>query len=263
MIEVTYTNGKGTSTCLLPENYNELSGKQVIDICKLFFSSIPLSVARVEALRILLKKNPYSFFRITIEAKAGLLEYIDWVFEKNGLTNQFLPVYRPMYGLKGTFYGPASDWDNLIMAEWSACEVYYEWMISGEKDDALDHLIAVLYRKGKKGYDKAKDPDGDIRVPYNHHETGYWAKQIAKWPMALKMGILMWYDGCREMMINTYDVFDSGSAPSDVKAPGMFELIRGLCGNRYGSFDAVEQMNVHKALREMELLKAEAAKLPK
>lgn len=263
MIEITYSSSKGLTTHILPENYNELSGKQVLAICRLFFSSVPIDIARLEALRILLSKSRYSFFRMSLEAKCGLLEYVEWVFEKNGLTNQFLPVYRPKFGLHGSFYGPASDWDNLTMSEWSACEVYYEWMISGEKEDALDHLIAVLYRKGKKGYDKAKDTDGDIRVQYNHNETGYWAKKVARWPMPVKLAILMWYDGCREMMISTYDVFDDGAAPADVKAPGMFELIRGLCGTRYGSFDAVEQMNVHKALREMEILKSEAAKIPK
>ncbi|MBV9989384.1 MAG: hypothetical protein JO301_17020 [Chitinophagaceae bacterium] len=254
MVEILYTAGKRNKKATLPENYNELSRRQVIAISRLFLVGYPPDVAQLEALRILLNRSLIGLYRIPLQAKSAMLEHVDWVFARNGLTRQFLPRYR-------RFYGPAGEWDNLTMGEWSNCEVYYEWMVNDRDENAINYLIAVLYRRRKKQYPVKLDPDGDLRVPYNHHETAYWAAKISRWPIAVKMGILNWYDGCREYVINSYDVFEPGTTEEEKKAPGMMEVIRGMCGATYGSFDQVEKMNVHKALREMEILKQEAAKL--
>lgn len=261
MIEFIYTGRLKNRSFTIPESYNELSGKQLIALAKVFQGSMSVPVAELEALRILLKLSRIRFYFISIEAIESMLEHIQWIFEKNTLTKQLIPCYRHKYPWNAKFYGPSSDWDNLTMAEWSACEVYYEWMINNHHPRAMDFLIAVLYRVPKKKYNIKLDPEGDIRVEYNHHETDYWSQIIAKWPSTVKMSIITWYDGCREAMVNNYDVFESGTSEQDKKSPGMFELIRGLCGTRYGGFEKVEKMNVHKALREMELLKEEAEKI--
>lgn len=261
MIEFISTVRRKVKTFRIPENYNELSREQLMKLSMLFLTEIPVDVAQMEALRILLKKSRIKFFLMPLDVKAGMLEHIEWVLRRNGLTRQFLPTYRPIWAPWEKFYGPAGDWDNLTMAEWNACEVFYEWMVNGKDNRAIDMLIAVLYRLPKSGYNTIRDTDGDIRQPYNQHEVPYWAKKVGKWPMAVKMAILTWYDGCREYMVNTYDVFETGTGDQEKKAPGMFELIRGLCGTRYGSFEEVEKMNVHKALREMELMKQEAEKI--
>lgn len=260
MIEFNYSKRKNFAKYSIPEKYNELTGKQLISMGKIFLSGMSLPLAELEALRIMLNMSRFKFHFLSIEAKYGMLQHIQWIFDKNTLTENLIPEYRNSF-LEPKFIGPASEWDNLTMAEWSACEVYYEWMVNNHHEKAIDYLISVLYRIEKSNYDKQRDPDGDVRVPYNHHETAYWAKMISKWPVEVKMSILTWYDGCREFMISNYDVFESGTSENDKKAPGMFELIRGLCGNRYGGFEAVEKMNVHKALREMEILKEEAEKL--
>jgi len=236
------------------DKFNDLSARQLIALCEIFVAKLPVDVAQLKALQILLNKTLLRFLLMPDDAKAAMLPSVAWVFEKNTLTQQLLPSYKG-------FYGPASEWDNLTMAEWNACEIYYAILAKDESNiEVLNKLVAILYRLPKQGYDIEKDSDGDIRVPFNPNEISYWAKQIASWPHAVKYAILMWYDGCREAMRALYDIWNEPSGDSDAQ-PGMFEVIRGLCGERYGSWENVERMNVHKALRELELSKQEAEKI--
>jgi len=148
------------------------------------------------------------------------------------------------------------------MAEWNACERYYADLVKGDDEHALNCFVAILYRLPKKDYDKRLNSAGDIRRPFNPHEIGYYAAKISRWPVAIKTAILLWFDGCREQIHALYDVFGK---PSDTSTdePGMFEVIRALCGDKYGSFEQVEHLNVHVAMREIELSKQEAAELEK
>jgi hypothetical protein len=122
----------------------------------------------------------------------------------------------------------------------------------------IDDLIAVLYRPAKNNYDRQRDPDGDIREPFNPNTCAYYTRQVKRWPAEVKIAIMTWYDGCREYLKEMYEVFDNSPTKKQAKDPGMFEVIRSLTGERYGSFDKVGKMNVHLAMREMELLKKEA-----
>ncbi len=193
-----------------------------------------------------------------------MLPFIEWVFEQNTLTKQHLVSYRKMYG-------PADDFDNLTMGEWNACEIFYNGMVQHKDtesdmvnegdEDALNKLVAVLYRLPKPKYDKVLNSDGDIRMPFNENEIDFYKKKIARWPAAVKMAIVLWYDGCREHLKEQYDLFDN--ADSGDGEPGMFELIRGMCGKRYGNFKEVEKMNVHIVMRELEMMKKEAEEMPR
>jgi hypothetical protein len=237
--------------------YNELTQEQLIVIAKLFVDNCDKAIAELKVLQLLLNINKVKFFMIPLEAKKEMLPYISWVFEdKNLLTTQLIPYYNG-------FYGPSSEWDNLTMKEWNSCEVFYELMVSEEEesDFYLNQLIATIYRSPKFLYNKSKNKDGDIRQKYNPNETEFWARKVSKWPIEIKAAILMWYDGCRQMLVNGYDVFDSSTTQTEKVSSGMFEVIRGLCGAKYGNFENVENLNVHIAMRELELQKKEAISL--
>jgi hypothetical protein len=242
------------------ESYNELSAKQLLKIGNLFLKKLPKDIAELKALKILLGFNLYRFFRIPLDAKKKMVEEIQWVFDdRNHLTNQLISCYQKNIFSK-KYYAPASEFDNLTMAEWNSCEIYYEQLITDKDETALDYLIAVLYRPAKANYDIAKNVDGDVREPFNPNTIDARAGIISQWPANVKYAILQWFDGCRESITDLYDLF-SGSSTKEKTQPGMFELIRGLCGTKYGSFKEVEQMNVHMAMRELELMKEEAAKI--
>lgn len=257
MMDFHYTDKKKPKVYRnVAEHYNELTGDQLIRIANLFLLQVPKDLADLQALHILLGCSKYEFFMLHCHWKACFLPHIQWVFEKNKLTDQLLPEYKGMYG-------PASDFDNLTMKEWDSCERYYELMVKYQDDSAIDFIIAVLYREPKANYDTAKNPEGDIRKPYNPNELEYWAAKIKDWPAAVKFAIIMWYDGCREMIRKTYKVFDSPKKSGSDQEPGMFEMVRALAGDKYGSFFEVEELNVHLVMREMESLKREAKEFEK
>jgi hypothetical protein len=254
MITFHYQKRKFTNVAA---EYNELTGKQLIALSEITGNDLPEDAAKLKALKVLLGFSLYRFSLIPMDAKAAMIEHITWVFEKNTLTTQLITSYKYLFGKK--LYGPADAFDNLTMGEWNACEIYYDLLVQHEDEGALTNLVAVLYRRAKENYNTKLDSDGDIRVEFNPNEISYHAKTVKRWPLNVKLAILFWYDGCREHLKSLYDLFGSGG--DGTEEPGMFELIRGLCGDRYGSFKEVEKINVHLVMRELELMKKEAAEI--
>jgi hypothetical protein len=247
MITFHYTDEKGLQSIgPVADNYNELTGEQLISMCRIFLDAEERAVADLKAMQILLQiDSPKKFFKLSLHLKYEILQHMDWIFDKNGLTKQLLPEY-------GELYGPADEWNNMNMAEWNACEIFYHQMLTEDDPDAQNMLIGVLYREMKQGYDLKRDPDGDARVEFNPNEIGYYADIVAGWNEEAKMAIITWFDGCREMMKELYpELFEGSPTKHEPKDPGMFEVIRQLSGQKYGSFKEAEKLNVHIAAREL------------
>lgn len=252
----------------VPESYNELSGKQLIGIAGLFLKEMKQDEARLSALKVLLNKSFFGFTTIPADAKARMLQYIEWVFEKNTLTNQVLPSYRG-------FEGPKKEFDNLTLSEFHFAERYYQEVVTSLREgtgsslrggttkqspNALDQLVAILYRKPKPGYNYDLDSDGDARQRFNANEIDHYAAVISYWPAAVKQTVLFFYDGCRQYLLDLYDEVFSGNSGEE-NEDGMFGIIRGISGDKYGDIDKVEMLNIHTALSELTIQLKEAKQL--
>lgn len=247
----------------MPDSYNELSDRQLIKLAPILSIKEDPLVIELMVLRVLLNMSRVRFFFLSSEIKGYLKELTGWVFKKNSLTAQNIPSYRHWLAV---FYGPKSDFDNLTLSEYHCTEIYYSMLIQDKKEEALDALISVLYRKAKKSYNKKKDPDGDIRIAFNEHEIEYWSSKIASWPIGVKQAVLLWYDGCRESLIELYPkVFQPTTDTDETQSTkGMFSVLRGLAdGAKYGSFNEVKNLNLHTALMEMEQLIIEQESISK
>lgn len=238
----------------IPESYNELSARQLVEIAALLQMQESEDVLRLKALQILTGYGKLRFCLFPADLKARIIEevnLIDWVFKENTLTEQLLPEYNGFHGAKGEF-------DNTTLAEFHFCEVAYQQFVQGdEKEQSLNDLIAILYRKPKFLYDKQKDKDGDSRQHFNANLLTYNSKQVARWPINVKLAVLMFYDGCRQHLATSYEAIFKGGTGGDNKA-GMFSIIRGLAGTKYGDFDKVENLNIHTAFNDIEEQMAEA-----
>lgn len=243
-----------TKTFLLPESYNELSGKQLVAIAALKSSGIRVDVALLKAMSILLNKSTFRFILLPADLKDRLLPFVKWVFEENTLTEQLLPEYKG-------YHGPKKEFNNLSLAEFHQTEIFYSQFAASEDKDALNKLVAVLYRRPKKKYDTRRDSEGDIRTAFNSNEVDYYAKKIKKWPHAVKLAIVLFYDGCRQNLKALYEKVFTGEGGKEDGPDGMFGVIRGLAGNKYGDFEKVESLNVHTALYEIELVIEEQEEL--
>jgi hypothetical protein len=197
-------------------------------------------------LQILLDKNDLSFAKIPRDAKARMTQYIDWVFAANTLTEQHIKSFNG-------YCAPKSEFDNLTLAEFHFTELFYRQIIDGD-GHALDKLIAVLCREPKKDYDFKRDVDGDARAAFNANVINYSANRISKtFPAKVKTAILMWYDGCRQHLAELYpDAFSAPGAKETSDELGMYDMIRSLSGDRFGTINEVEKVFVHTAFVEIE-----------
>lgn len=252
MVELHY-NDKSYE---LPERYNELTGDQLIRLAPLLKSVEPDALLlSLKVLKVLMNKSKASFYFLSLDLRERAIAHVQWVFEKNTLTQQLLPS---IYG----YYGPKGSFDNLTLEEYHCAEIFYSDFIRSADIADLDKLVAVLYRKPKSDYDDVRDPDGDIRMPFNEHEIDFWAAKIGRWPSDIKEAVLLWYDGCRQHLIALYSsVFTppkDGATAEDSR--GMFGVMRQIAdGSKYGQFEQVKKLNIHTALLEMEELIKEAA----
>lgn len=233
----------------IPENFNELTLKQLLKIIPLIEAGGDRAALEVKCLQIILNVSKFRYFFISAEVKLGLFPLIGWLFEENNLTEQKLPHYKGLYG-------PKKEFDNIILKEFHHSETYYDEFLQDDagSEKALNHLIAVLYRKPKTFYNKKQDIDGDIRKPFNENLVSYFAEQVSKWPRPVKLVILAYYHGSRQHIRQLYDpVFSGGKDTVEKGDPGMFDCIREIARDgKYGPFDKVEVMNIHTALHEMD-----------
>jgi hypothetical protein len=149
-----------------------------------------------------------------------------------------------------------------VVSEFIFSEQFYSDYKATKKMDALDQLVATLYRPAKKGYDAKRNPDGDIRIPYNDFLTGYYADKIGGWPAKVKQAILHWYEGCRLKLIDDNpDVFGASSGGGD-SLYGLYSVMRTVAEKGiHGDLEKVERMYVKVFLMEINEQLAEAARI--
>ncbi len=242
---------------VVAKSWDELTTKQYLKIVKLLHAGLSdPDLALDKALFILSKKLKLFFLMLPVDIRARMHEHAAWIFTQKDLTKQLLPRYK-------NFYGPADDFTNLRMIEFHAAEMAY-YRLEEEKDvDALNELVAILYRPAKKNYDIKKNTEGDIRVTYNSNETEFFKKQIAKWPLNIKRAIRMWYDGCRQSLEENYrPAFEGGDTSYKDYYDGMYGMIRSIAEKKtYGDFDKVSEMYVALAFKEIAETKLEEEEL--
>lgn len=229
----------------LPENFNELTKKQLIWLARLMVQP-KTEYHELEVLNALLNVGLFEFFRLSSEVKTNMLPFTQWVYAGNTLTEQLIPEYNSLFG-------PCREFDNLTLGEFHFSEIYYREVAKGD-DAAVNNLIAVLYRKGRPFYNKTKNKHGDIRLPFNANLIAYYANKTASWPLSVKTAIVMWYDGCRQNLVETYnEVFSApGGGDHNDNDAGMYGVIRNLSGDRFGKVSEVEGVFVHTAFTEIE-----------
>ena len=229
----------------IPESFNELNKKQLIWVARLMAKEEDQNNQQ-EVLHALLDIGLFAFFRIPQELRLRMLPYTDWIYGANTLTEQLILDYNGLFG-------PSREFDNLTLGEFHFSETYYRQLATGDLT-AVNSLVAVLYRKPRPFYNKSKDKHGDIRLPFNANLIAYYANKIASWPTSVKTAIVMWYDGCRQNLVETYnEVFSApGGGDHNDNDAGMYGVIRNLSGDRFGRVSEVEKVFVHTAFTEIE-----------
>ncbi len=231
----------------IAENWEEISGKQLIAIAGLLHLGIDdAAIASDKALFILSGKKLLPFLLISLDIRMRCYEHVQWVFQEQNITQQLIPVYKKLHG-------PESEFGNLQAAEFHHTEIAYQRLVHEDEIDALNELVAILYREPRKNYDLKRNSDGDTRIPFSFGDIEYHKKIVKRWPIQVQQAILMWYDACREQLRTFYPQAFEGIGDSNSNYyDGLFGLIRNIAaGNKYGDFEKVEHMYVHNMFREI------------
>lgn len=248
MIQLVYDKNK---YLMLPSSLADFTAQQFIHYAAVMNSNLSLQKAKILLLKILSGKSWFAYKRIPNDVKLAAMEHIDWIFEDNICPKQLLPKYRYLFGK--TFYGPKSEFENICFAEFYYADIAYNNYKKEGEIQYLDQLCAILYRPAKSGYDFVLDKDGDCREQFNANTIAYYSTKTAKWPMAVKQAILMYYDSCKLQLIRDYPEIFSQTSSSDEDGD-FFDVIRSLSGGKYGTFKEVEYLPLHNGLREIQCI---------
>lgn len=241
-----------------PESWNELTAKQLLQVMgTLFLKNYKAEQMLLKLIQVLSGMSNYQFFRCRaedLEEYFYLLEFL--VKQEIDFTKNVLAYFEfsDGNGSKQTFYSPDEALSNLKMKEFVFTEDYFtKWCESERKDEAaLNELVAVLYRPGKKKYDLIRDPEGDRRKPFVQNECSYNAREIiALWPPSVKLAIATWYGGCRTHIVrNNPDVFEGGSG--EASRYGLVSVMLNIAeGGVFGDFNKVEEQYVHLVMMQL------------
>ncbi len=213
----------------VPQKWEELSFQQLADVLPVLYSDKELDQGRLQILKVI---TGITWFRLKVAGAADYqdkLYLVDWMLQENTLTKNLLPLYRNRWGYGPNYYGPADDFNNLLISEFIFTEQYYhqyryEDATPSANVDALNKLVAVLYRPGKKGYDRHRNPDGDIREPFNDNLIPYQSRLVAAWPFEFKQAIGFWYEGCRNQLLKDFPKVFGGSGGGE-SVYGLWDIL--------------------------------------
>lgn len=233
---------------VLPSEWNELSQKQLITLADIKHNEKDPVEQLIKALHVLSGMGTMKFLFLPKDVIVNASEHIKWVFEENTLTTQLIPEWS-------NFFGPDSHFDNLQMHEFNHAEMAYQELVITEQPEYLDRLVAILYRQGKPNYDHERNPDADHRIPFKYGDITWHMGIVARWPEKVKLAILLWYDGCRMELISAYpQIFKKSEAKDQNLYEGLFNLMHSVAGEKYGTFDEVENSYVHKILMALNIM---------
>lgn len=238
-----------------PTGWNDLTFRQLVQVLNLFQHCGNVYELNIRLLKVLTGMGWWRFLNCKPEQLAELLYLNEFLGRSNDLTAQLLPKYKG-------FYGPAADFENLVMCEFVFSEdAFFKWKESGDEQH-LNALVAVLYRRPKAHYDHTVNADGDGRLPFNEYLAQYHAKQtVARWPLAVRRAIAFWYEGCRERLFADFPNVFGGSGGDPAKY-GLLSIMRNVAEKGvHGKFADVERMHVRLVMVELDEMMDEVRRI--
>jgi hypothetical protein len=198
----------------IPENLSECNASQYIFMCHLFLlyqtAQISKNQLLTESVYHLMNMKPSknktsenfnipiiedliesTFFEKIYPNPENEKEY-QLKLNQNYINNP-VAKYKPLWK---SYYGPTDGFMNLKFGEYcDALRVFLEFNKTGETKLLFD-LAAILYRPKKQFHCIKKhfnNYDGDVRVPYNMHQTESRAKVFSKAPIGFSYGVYLFF----------------------------------------------------------------------
>lgn len=241
---------------LFPEEWNELSRKQLTEIAGILFTETDPLMADTKMANAIIRHRIFTYTSPAVIIE-HILPLIEWIKIDCSLTKQLLPTLS--VGLR-KFYGPDDGLSNIRLVEFDFAErELYAWHQDRKNMMQLFRFIACLYRPKKNlFYNVRRNKDGDARGKFNDNLVQHYAELLSKHvPLEEAYAILLWYKGCRDtLQASCPNVFSSSdnSTAGESAEPSYFGIMRMIAEKgTYGNLEQVEQLYLTVALMEMEL----------
>ena len=243
----------------IPTSWDELSRKQLLGVISILYNDYEVN----EALLLLLKRIAnIGWLRYLLTPMGDKIEFFylcTFLYNETGTTKNIIKEHKG-------FIGPADDFNNITGDEFIFSEDFYFAFVNSKHadDKALNELVAILYRPGKKNYNHKMDPDGDGRQAFNQNISSYYARTIIKkWKRPVRLAIFHWYQACRENMIKGNPKIFIGKKGEPAKY-GLLSVMRTIAESGiHGDFEKVQKMYVKMWMMELNEKIAEADRMEK
>ena len=195
------------------------------------------------------------FFKFTDDQVFDLLSLSDFIFKNNDLSRAVIPHFR--IGLR-KYYSPGNKLGNLSIEEFSYADTFYMKHKQTNEIEWLNLLIVTLYRP--KTHDHRPDSvdyKGDIREEFNSYILNFRSEKISKLKNKTKFAILLFYEGCRNIIIKQHPHVFTKNKPKG-KDFGWGGTLVELAGNKFGTHEQTKKANLWDVMGhlEMEAIKA-------
>lgn len=270
-----------TTTYSIPSQWDELSHRQLKRIAwlstlqkdgtalsKLFFYILTLHLPIWKRLRL----QWFYLFQATTEERGDFLLLVQSFRDQRRLTAQKLEKLRVRTVL---LYGPASGLANCTFFEYIQAEKYFlnyseasslrgtkqsPEILSFDQEKWLNQFIATLYRPSRLDFNPALDEDR--RIPLTDAGIRFRLPIVSAIDRETKLAILMWFDGCRQQLIQAFPTIfpkkapepEEGSMaklkPSKAKSGSWIDMISELAGSP-AEYDRIGNTNLFTALTDI------------
>lgn len=191
----------------IPTKWNDLTGKQLLQICKLYPQQLDENLFLVRAALIVTglkifytKKNkPFRSFlkglkRVVIDTYTftEICNTQRYLLNKCKLSRQLIPSIK--IGSK-RLYGPGDRLTNMRFGEWLQVDVYMQSYSSTKEIRYLKLAVAAMYRRKDRRKIRSKEFDGDVREQFNEFTIEKNAKRLKRVKPHYFLAISMFFNG--------------------------------------------------------------------
>jgi hypothetical protein len=161
-------------------------------------------------------------------------------------------------------HGPADGLSNILLKEYIHAETFYTEYFKTNSENALNNLIAVLYRPAGKTKPDSINFSGDLREPFNDFLTETYAQITRKITPDIKRAVLWYYEGCKRHIANLFPkVFKEGNGESSSDKNIFMQfmtIVDELANNQPAENERIMNVYLYTALNS---LNQRLAKIPK
>lgn len=247
-----------------PDCWDELTAQQLLAIAPLLCknkltlaerTSIALTLFnignRYYTVKSSLTPNGYEYF--ANEVYDNLLPAINFLFTKNTLTRQLLPVVQipgKYFFTRIKLYGPQTNFANLTISEFSDAEFCLEQYNQTKDPLWQNRFLACLYRPACY---VPHQPE-NIREPYNFFRVDEWLPLCNRISDSAKCAITVWYMGCRQQLADDFGfLFHQSKKEAAEGGSTLADIIHGMAGGKFGTYDQTAAQYVRIIFHELQL----------